>query len=66
MQGPVRVCHVELSRPDPELVTSMTAVVEEKLQALESSLGVKNPALQQRLAPLHPNRCAQVHEITLS
>lgn len=66
MQGPIRVCRVELSRPDPELVTSMTVVIEEELQALESSLGVKNPALQQRLVPLPPNRSAKVHEISRS
>lgn len=65
-QRPIGVGLVELSYPDLELVAVMTAVEKEKLQALKSSSGIKNPALQQRLVPRHSTRCAKVHEITPS
>ncbi len=65
-QGAVWVFRVVLSRPDPEPVVNVAAVVEEELQALESPSGVENPALQQSPVPLRPARSAEVHEVTLS
>lgn len=64
MERPIGVGLVELSYPDLELIAVMTAVVEEKLQALKSSSRIKNPALQQCLVPRQTTRCAKVHEIT--